>query len=234
MINENELPAIKTKVSREQMIYALYRAWLNLLQEAPKIQSILLLAAHGSLETGNYQSMWCYNIGNIKSLKNDGRDFCYYSCNELVKLEYARKLVAESGSAGGAAVITGTKDNALVWVWFHPKHWGCRFRAFKSLEEGAIDYLTFLKNRYAKFPEVWQSIIDANPQLYCHLLRQYGYYTADQTAYTKGVVSLFNEFSKLKIDTDNLPALSEDQANKIANLVALTLQESIDEKQNQS
>lgn len=216
-----ELPSIKTKVSFQDMIYGLGFAWVQLLQEQPKKESLVLLLAHGALESGNYNSMYCYNIGNIKSKDNDGRDYCYYKCNELVKLDYAKKLVGSSQNDGGDAVITGNQGNGFVWIYFYPKNKYCRFRAFKTLEEGCIDYLSFIKYRYKPETGIWNSVLNADVKLYCHLLRANGYYTADETIYTNAVYKKYNELIKLDFDLDKLPVLSEKQKENISNLVSL-------------
>jgi len=219
-----ELPAIKTKLSMEQMLAGLYTAWLNLFNEAPNKNSIILLLSHGALESGNYNSMWCYNIGNIKSKDGDNRNWCFYKCNELVPLTMGKAMVGSCDKDGGQAIITGLSGNNC-WIWFSPKNKYCRFRAFDSLTEGCVDYLSFLKYRYKPETGIWKAVEDGNVKLFCHLLRVNGYYTADETIYTNSVARKFDELLKLKFDWDNLPIVSDAQKEKINSLVQINFDE---------
>lgn len=221
-----ELAAIKTKVSINDMIYGLGYAWVQLFNNQPTKESLVLLVSHGALETGNFGSMWNYNIGNIKSSLSDGRDYCFYACNELVKLEYAKKLVGSSTTDGGPATITAMHGNDMCWIWFYPKNKYCRFRAFKTLEEGCIDYLSFIKYRYKPQTGIWDSVLEGNPRKYSSLLRKNLYYTADETVYTNTLMKLYNQFIKLNVDLDKLPVLSESAKQRVINLVTLTAQNS--------
>ena len=224
-----ELPDQKTPVRTQDMIYAFGRAWINLFNEQPHKESLVLLLAHTSLETGiGYPSAHCFNFGNIKADSNGQRNYTYYKCNELVKLDTARAMVTSASKDGGNAYISGVRADGCAWVNFEPKNRYCCFRAFETMEEGAVDYLNFLYTRYKKDPNVWNALINHNPQLYCHYLRQNGYYTADEVVYTNSVMRLYNQFLSLEFDPDKLPILSEAQQQRISDLVAITLQDSID------
>jgi hypothetical protein len=201
----------------------LWIAWLNLFDSPPKKESIFVLMAQSALETGRWKSIHCYNFGNIKSSDKDGRDYCFYACNELMPIKMAQNYAAKSPST---AKITAVRNDGNAWIWFYPDHPASRFRAFKTLNEGATDYLYFLKT---KFKSAWQAVLSGDPVEFSRALKRNGYYTADEAPYTKGLKSLFDEFSKLKIDTDNLPILSEEQSRRLSNLVALTMQQVIDE-----
>src|SRR6266568_2263174 len=112
-----ELPAIRTPCSPEDLALAFCSAWRALLGSAPSRDSILLLLAHSALETGHWKSMMCNNIGNVKSRDGDGRCWTFFRCNEII---------------GGKV------------LWFDPPHPVCRFRAFQTLTEGAVDHIAFL------------------------------------------------------------------------------------------
>lgn len=207
-----------TQVSNQDVLNSMANAWVQLFNEQPKKESLQVLLAQGALETGQYKKMWNYNIGNIKSVDNDGRDYTFYKCNELISLPYANKLVASAQKDGGDAKITSVSNN-IATIWFYPKNKYCRFRAFDSLDVGAIDYMAFLHRR---FNAAWSAVLSGNPTQFSHLLKRQNYYTADETQYTKGVVALFNQFAKLNYDKDNLPVVSDAEKERILNHVGLT------------
>lgn len=220
-----ELPAKLTKVSNEEVLYAMANAWLQLFHEQPKKESLLVLLAQGALETGQFKKMWCYNIGNIKSVEGDGRNYTYYKCNELIKRDYAEKLVASADKDGGPAQITSISGN-IATIWFFPNNKYCKFRAFETLQEGAIDYMAFLHRR---FNSAWSAVLSGNPQQFCHLLKLKNYYTADEKQYTRGVVALYNQFNKLDYDPSKLPVLSDVEKEKVLNSITLTSMEMLEE-----
>lgn len=62
-----------------------------------------------------------------------------------------------------------------------------RFRAYRSAEEGATDYVQLLSKR---FPEAIQAAQAGDPTGFVAGLRQRGYFTGDPVAYTRSVSSL--------------------------------------------
>ncbi len=218
-----------TPILPQDMLYILSFAWLNLFNEQPKKESLILLIAHTVLETGTYKFTHNHNYGNIKYSEKFPSNFVYYKCNELVSLDYARKLVNSCAKDGGLAEITGVRNDNMAWIWFYPRNKYCKFMAAETKEEGAVFYLNFLKQRYNKFPAVWQSILDANPGAYVHNLKLNGYFTADENIYKASVTRLYNQFLKLDYDPDKLPILSEQQKENVLNLIGLTLNQSIDD-----
>lgn len=218
-----ELIAKKTQISREEVIRALYDAWFHIFNETPKKESIWVLASQWCLETGNGSSMWNFNLGNVKSKEGDGHDYCYFACNEILKKSVAEAYVAKNPTI---AKITQYRNDGTAIIWFYPKHPGCRFRAFNTLLKGCIDYISLLNKR---FSASWPAVLAGNPSQFSHLIRKQGYYTADESSYTNTLVSVYNTISKLKIDY-SIPHdhnLTEDEKNKILNLVALTAAQSL-------
>ncbi|HTA89448.1 MAG TPA: glucosaminidase domain-containing protein [Polyangiaceae bacterium] len=62
-----------------------------------------------------------------------------------------------------------------------------RFRAYKTADDGATDYVKLLVNR---FPEATQSATQGDPVGFVKGLKQRGYFTGDPAAYTHSVASL--------------------------------------------
>lgn len=61
-----------------------------------------------------------------------------------------------------------------------------KYRAFDSLDEGMEDYLKFISKRPG-----WQWILDPNPEAYSKALKASGYYTANESDYTRNMKGLF-------------------------------------------
>lgn len=198
----------------------LWIAWLHLFNSTPKKESLLCLMAQSAFETGRWKAIHCYNFGNIKSRDGDNFDYTFYACNELMSIKMAQDYAAKSPST---AKITSIRNDGKAWIWFYPDHPASRFRAFNSLNEGAIDYLNFLQSKYKK---AWSAVLNGDIVNFSRSLKTSGYYTADESVYTKGLKSIFDEFSKLPINTDNLPILTSNQIEQLQNSITLTLQSS--------
>lgn len=61
------------------------------------------------------------------------------------------------------------------------------FRAYRTAEEGAGDYVRLLK---ARFPGAAEAAKNADPQAFVHALKARGYFTGDEGAYTRSIVAL--------------------------------------------
>lgn len=147
--------------------------------------NIALLLAQIAFETGLGKAMHCWNLGNAKHVSGDGRNWTFFRCNEII-----------NGKT----------------VWFDPDHPACCFRAFDSLDEGAVDHLAMLRRNFSR---VWPSLLAGDPVAFCADLKAARYYTADQGLYTRGVASLFNSLkSKLPADLDQvvMPWTAQDEA----------------------
>jgi hypothetical protein len=219
----SELVAQKTPVSKEDLIRALYEAWAHLFGTSPKKESIWCLASQWALETGWGKSMWCFNLGNVKSVEGDGHDYCFFACNEILKTATAHAM---ANAAPAIAKVTQDRGDGTSIIWFYPKHAGCRFRAFNTLVDGAVDYIGLLHKRFAKS---WPAVLAGDPAQFSHQLRAQGYYTADESSYTKTLNSVFHTISQLNVEYTTTLDLSDDQKTKIASLVALTMAQSLDD-----
>jgi hypothetical protein len=213
----SELLAVKTPVTKEQAIEALWKAWQGFFGSTPKKESIWVLASQWSLETGHGRSMWGYNLGNVKSREGDGYDYQFFTCNEILVKSQAEKLAAEDPEH---AKISSTRADGTCIIWFYPKHPACRFRAFKSLLEGATDYIALLARRFDK---AWPAVSAGDPAAFSHLLRVQRYYTADEQAYTSQLVSIFKSYAKLAFDYDSLPMLTTQEKAELDGVLAKSL-----------
>ena len=153
------LLAQRTIVSSDKMFEALAIAWINIFNEQPKKESIITLLSQGALETGRFSKMYNYNLGNIKSIPTDNRNYTFYKCNENLTIESANKLVLNQKNDGGKVEITKYIDDKTCVVYFYPNHKYAKFCAFETLEEGAVYYLNFL---HTKYNPAWSAVLDGN------------------------------------------------------------------------
>ena len=168
--------------------------------------------------------MWDFNLGNVKSVEGDGHDYCFFGCGEELPLSVAQHAVHDSPLVKVVRTyMQGTTQMASVWI--DPEHPWCRFRAFNSLLEGAVDYVKLLNKRFQKS---WPAVIAGDPAQFAHFLKLQHYYTADETQYTNSIKSTFHTMMGVNV-TFVHPDLSTDQKTQIQNLVALTMVQSLDD-----
>jgi hypothetical protein len=189
-----ELPAVKTPIDVADLYPALGAAWFRYFGTTAPHKSLLVLLAQSALETGRWRSCWCYNLGNAKHVANDGRSWCYYRCNELINGQ---------------------------WIWFDPPSQGCCFRAFESLEDGAIDYLRLLIKQYAA---AWPAVLLGDAAAFVEQLKRSNYFTAPLAPYRASVVSIYNEFAR-DIPAVEAPELTDDERAENLRRVELALRE---------
>jgi hypothetical protein len=225
-IMPEKLPDTRIKVLPEQVFSALVNSWYKLFQEIPKKESICCLMAQISLETGYFGStggLHNFNLGNLKSREGDEKDYTFFACNELLSLEQAKSLAAKDPNT---AKITKIFDNGKAYIWFYPDHIFCRFRAYRSLDDGAFDYLLLL---YKRFQKAWPAIIAGNPTLFSKKLSEQTYYTAPEPIYTKTLLFWYSSFLKFSLDPAKIPILTQEDIDNSKTLVQQTLQEFEDE-----
>lgn len=164
MIDELCVHAERTTITEQDAAQALKLAWNAVFGNDPTLEQLSLLWAQSALETGRWKSIWCYNFGNIKN--TTGHTYYMIRCDEYI----------------------GGKH-----VWLDPPDKGTWFDSYLSAEAGAEAYIRFLSQKHG-YAAAWQQVIAGDPMAYCHALKMAHYYTADEAAYTKGVVSLVDEF----------------------------------------
>lgn len=153
-----------TPLTEAEAAYHLREAYKELTGHYPKLESLAIVWAQSALEVYRWKSIHNNNWGNIKRLKD--QPYTSYKCSEI---------------------INGKN------TWFFPYHPQTFFASWDSATEGAKAYLNFLYSR-PRYAEAWKEIEAGNPVKYSAALKRAGYYTADLVGYTKGVVSLTNEF----------------------------------------
>ncbi len=201
-----KVEAVRTPATVEEIGRALALAWLRLFGEMPSKASIALLLAQSALETSRWRSCYSWGLGNAKWTPATETDHCYRECNELLSPAAARAAFEKAQprtDADGMNVALGGFVAEKQIVWFYPDHAASAFRAFATLEEGALDYLSLLATR---FEPAWPSVKAGDPVGFVTRLAASHYFTAPLPSYLKPVESLFREYSHLDIDLTEPPA----------------------------
>lgn len=223
-----ELEDRLTQATADQVFTALWGAWLCLFNAPPTKEAIMLLVAHWALETGWGKSVHCWNLGNIKGRADDTtRDHCYYKCGEELRFVDAQTLAKADPAHVSILRMYDRGEVCFASTMFFPKHPACCFRAFQSIEAGAVDYLATLRRNFAR---AWPFVLKGDPFSFVTALKAQGYFTADLDTYRRNVCSIFSTVSKqLKVDVNSLPVFSGEQLAQTDALVQLTLRELLDD-----
>jgi hypothetical protein len=163
------LPDAITPLTAKQVALAFRSAFETLVGQTPSNACLALMVAHSALETGRWKSIHCFNLGNIKAGPDYEGYYCQFRCNEVI---------------GGKV------------QWFDPPHPQTNFRAFTSLDVGALDHLRFLSQR-KRYAAAWETMLTGMPLAFVDALKRAGYFTADEGPYSRAVASLWNEYLPL-------------------------------------
>lgn len=201
------LDALETPLTFPQIARALAEAWKRLEGSDPDIDALALLLAQSALETGNWKKSYCFNLGNAKAGDSWTGDHCFYFADEIVSASQAARAYAQRArrTDGSAAHDVQCKPlrGGQIQVTLWPDHPWCRFRAFRSLEDGANDYVGLLKKR---FSSAWPALERGDADSFIGLLKQAGYFTASVDVYLPPVRKLFTKFRKRLVDEAILTA----------------------------
>lgn len=185
-----------TPITPAAFASALVAAWRTFFGgEAPR-QAIVLLMAQSAHETGEWKYVHNFNIGNVKAVQGDGYDWTMFRCRE--------------------------KDKDGKDVFFDPPHPATRFRAFRTLAEGAIDHLAFLYGR-ARYATAWAELKSGDPWKFASALRAAGYYTDPVEVYAGAIARYARQFSASLPPELEAHPVDEDTARRAQGLVALSL-----------
>ena len=180
-MTERWVPRVQTHTAPVELYTALRGAWTGLIGSEPSRASLLVLLAHWALETGFGAACWNWNLGNVKHVKGDGRDYFGVRHNEIVN---------------GKTIWLDADDTE------EPKD---PFRAFHGLAEGVSDYLGILRGQ---FGFAWPAVEAGDAASFCHALRQRGYYTSDEALYTAGVMRCYHQLdASIPIDPEPVAAM---------------------------
>ncbi len=179
--------AQKTPLAFEEAAGAMRAALTQYLGWAPALPVLALALAKTAFETARWQSIWNNNWGNIKAGETYEGTYCSYACNEVLSTGL-KWFIPEGELDRKGGVVVGK-----VWL-VPPGHPQTRFRAYPNAADGARRYVEFVAG--GRYRDAWSMLLLGDAAGYVHALKLKGYFTADEAAYTRGVVSLQSEFSR--------------------------------------
>lgn len=198
------LPDKLTPATPRELIDALRIAFIELEGVPPTPQCLALHTAQAMLESGRLRS--CHNncITNAKASSTYQGYFSCYRCNEKLGGRWVY-FVPEGELVGGFG--TPLKGPPLAVPDGHPQ---TRFRAFRTLADGALDHMVLEKR---KFPEAYTAARAGDDVGFVHGLKIRTFFTADEAPYLKGVQGLQREFLPLCIDAsaDHVEQVSDEE-----------------------
>lgn len=105
-----------------------------------------------------------------------------------------------------------TDEQIKPGVW---KKMNLKYRAYQSLRDGMIDYLKLLSGGH--YASAWQHILHPDPVAFSKALKAGGYYTADESKYTKALTGLYSQISK----SDSYEKAQEGNVGQTPSMVAM-------------
>jgi len=198
------VPTVTTIFSQTELAEALYRGHVAYFGSAPTPGRLTCAWAHNVLECGrdahNIAHCRCFNLGNI-TVKSQDVPFWSITCAEQQR----------------------NPDGSLNGKWVNTV---MRFAAFDTLLDGAVYYWAFIVKRPASFAEMASGIGYA----FGMALASEHYMTANPEPYAQSLGRLTDEGRKF-LATLDLQAKEGDsaQAERLMDLIALTLNDSIEE-----
>jgi hypothetical protein len=199
------VPAVLTPMTASQAADAIRSAYETLEGVSPSVPTLALLMAQSALETWRWQSIYGGCFGNEKASASHEGFYQCYRCNE--KLADGWHWYIPEGELVGK-FGTPLKGAALPVPEGHPQ---TRFKAFQSLEAGAMEWLRLLKRRYPKAYAIAKG--EGMPLSFVAALKAGRYFTADEAPYAKAVASLWREYRDLlgKVERDTIPVPLSDE-----------------------
>ena len=159
-------------------------------------------------------------------IRGDAEEHQYYGCGEEVPLATALAWQEKDPGLVKIRKLYANNKVQMASVWLDPPHWGSRFRAFHTIEEGALDHVTLLARR---FPVAWRAALAKDVIGFAVALRNAGYYTADVGQYMRGLQGCFRLASLAPVDYASLPIMLEEAKEGLLNLVSRSIQGSYDD-----
>lgn len=227
----DRLPPQRTPWTTQELFTALGTAWSHYFNSSATREQLCLLLAHVVFETGWGRGCWNFNLGNAKSVVGDGYDYTFFACTEDMSIAQAKALVDNPHAIGRIEVVSTTAAGRATCRFF-PDHPACRFRAFRTLPLGCLDYLTLLVRRFSDAnPErdAWRAVLAADPSAFCHALKLKNYYTADEGIYTRQVVGTYQSLLQKNFDMSGIADLDAEEQDQLQNWKTSTTGQGLEE-----
>src|ERR1019366_351210 len=168
----NLVKAVNTPASKNEIVQAIINAWPTVFNRKPTYDQVAKTWAQIAIEASRGKYILNNNVGNIDYTSGFKGD--YYQNNDTYS-------------------VNGNPANRKSYV--------TKRRAYNTLEDGVIDYLTLLKNR----PPVMEALFKGSPSDFSNALAKVHYYDPfvrddyvdkngkKNNGYTTNLVSIYNQ-----------------------------------------
>ena len=204
-------PDVLTSMSFELAAEAMKAALRAQLNTAPSEPTLALALAKTALETGRWQKIHCNNWGNIKaSPKYEGMYTCF-GCDEIFN---GKRTWFDPDTPYDPNDPLALPNPNFAKPTVPPGNPQTRFRAYANRFDGAYQYVDFVAS--GRYVDAWNELLQGDAAGYVAALKRKNYFTADETLYAKGVISLQNEMLKR---LQGLPVLQREIADAELQLI---------------
>lgn len=211
-----------TPLSMELGVLGLADACAHIVLGArPPAKCLAVLAAQCCLETGTFQKMHRFNVGNRKVPADWDGLYTQFRCDEIFDLTTARRA-----QQLGPCTVAPWKGGPKQRVVLAPPHPWSSFAAFDTAELGMADHLKLLActDRYRA---AWSRAYAGDAIGTAAALHSAGYFTADLDPYARGMASLAGKLGPIcQSIIGGSPLISSEDHAHIEQLVATTMAES--------
>ena len=192
-MSQRYLPDKLTTAEPRAAIEALARACIELTEQLPTAEGLACHVAQSALETGHWKACHWWNFGNVKASASYDGTITYFGCNEILKNPVTGQRQVHWFHPSAQRQWSGHD----AWLAAHPASKPddsqCRWRAYETIELGSTEQLAFLAKRN-RYRAAWDAGLRGDPIAFSRALRAAGYYTADESHYTKLLNSLFGKY----------------------------------------
>jgi hypothetical protein len=183
------VPPRITPLSFDQAASCMRAALRDKLGKEPTREALALALAKTALETGRYKAIWNDNFGNVKAGETYQGMFTCITLNEVLRRN-GKDIVVWFAPEGE---LTG-KGGKLVGqpIPVPDGHPQTRMRAYANEFDGAFSYIDVMADGH--FAGAFQRMLVGDGAGMVHQMKLAHYFTADEAAYAKGVLSIQREY----------------------------------------
>jgi hypothetical protein len=179
----------RTIVSLYELVQAFVWAFIVVHGEPPEPIDVAFIWGKLIAECGwpgSTQSVWCWNIGNVRGVSPDGLYCVLAGAWELAPEAQVPALLAVGYVVMDPPPPQAVVTPGTVCVLPPPEKQG--FRAYTSLREACVDYARTLERRFVR---TWKLLtaLGTNPALVVQMMKTEHYFSGDLSTYGRNVQS---------------------------------------------
>ncbi len=184
--NEKEAPVRNTRPVPREMVAELQRQWPGLTELGAQT-----LVAQSAAETGDWKNCYNWNFGNVKAHStSEPHMYLAHVWEGMTPEQFAQAKKGPLGHLVHEDTARGHNVGAgKVSVMFEPPHPQCLFRSYPTKEEAFAAFATKMQQQAQRNPAFLEALNKGDTATVAHILKQNGYYSANEGAYAKLLAS---------------------------------------------